>query len=50
MPVFSLNKGRVLLADKVGNLTLINLANGEHLTSHTGAMCNRSSYTETTCL
>ena len=30
MPVFSLDKGRVLLADKVGNLTLINLANGEH--------------------
>lgn len=29
LPVFSLNKGRVLLADKVGNLTLINLANGE---------------------
>jgi hypothetical protein len=29
-PVFSLDKGRVLLADKVGNLTLINLVSGEH--------------------
>ncbi|MEP6776796.1 MAG: hypothetical protein ABJA50_14470, partial [Chloroflexota bacterium] len=29
MPVFSLDKGRVLLADKVGNLTLINLVSNE---------------------